>query len=343
MAESSPQDDNADLDVTTPEPSAGETKDTPVEKVAESTPAEKPEGSMLDAVKAAIEPKVDPPATPEKDAPADADVPIVPDAKAKGEEVFTPEEFAQLSQKTQTRLKRLNSESKLQRAEIDRLAPKAKEFDAIDGFVRGAGLTNAEVSGTLEIAAMIRSDPRGALDRLMPMVRRLEKTLGEQIPPELQQRVDAGYLTADDAMALSRADAKAVLANQRADQVHTQQRIDTAVTEQKAATDRTLKSVDVWEKAKLTSDPDFHLKRKEVAELVELAILQEANRQGKPYFPNQEDAVKMSEKALEAVTKRYAQFTPKPTEIKPASGAASPRSTPEPKSFMDAVRQAAAI
>jgi len=177
----------------------------------------------------------------------------------------------------------------------------------------------------------------------MVVARNLEKIVGEQLPPELQQRVDAGYLTAEDAKAVSRAQADANLANARAQQVQERQQVNEAVQRQQEATNRTLDSVDVWEKATLKSDPDFHLKRKDVAELVELEILKEANRQGKPWFPNPDEAVKLSKAALETVNKRYSRFTPKPTEIRPANGSVSARSTAEPKSFLEAVRAAAAV
>lgn len=345
MAESSPQDDKdviapASSTEEKPEAATPDTKTTDEKSPAPST-EEKPKGSMLDAVKAAIEPKAaESPAAKEPEAAANADAPKT-DAEAESDEL-SEAETAALSRKTQSRLKRLNSENKHFLAEVDRLKPKAAEYDAIDGFVRNAGLTNQDVKSTLEIAALAVSDPRQALERIRVVVSNLEKVVGDQLPPELQQRVDAGYLTADDAKALSRSTAEAARANRRAAQTQEQQRAGEAIQQQREATDRTLNSVDTWEKQKLTSDPDFQLKRKDVAELVELAILQESQKQGRPWFPNPEEAIKLSDTALETVNKRYSRFTPKPTEVKPATGGASTRSTAEPKTMMEAIRAAAA-
>lgn len=296
-------------------------------------------GTMLDAVKAAIAaPKADSPVakTPE-DAPADDK----PTDKDPDDEEFSPEESKNLSEKTQRRFKYLTSKLKSKDDELAALSPKAKELDDLNRYVRDAGLSNNDVAGTLEIAAMLRHNPRGALDRLMPIVRQLSQAVGEIIPPELQARVDQGFLTPEDAKAQARATADARLANQRMTQLTEQQKRDQAVNEAKTLTDDSMGAVKQWELSKAKSDPDWHLKQKDIAEQVELMILQESARKGQAWFPDKATTIKFSEDALKKVNERYSRFTPKPQAITPAVGTASTASTAAPKNMLEVVKLAA--
>lgn len=304
-----------------------------------SSPEPAKGGTMLDAVKAAIEPKAASPAAKEPDPPATSDP---TDKSSEDESELSPEELKQLSEKTQRRFKSLTAKLKGKDDEIASLAPKAKEFDSFTGWVRGKGLTDADVRGTLEITSLMRNDPRAALERIRPVVAALENIVGETLPPALQQRVDQGFLTVEDAKALAKANADAALATRRATAATEQQRAEQAANEQKAATEQTLSSVETWEKDKAKSDPDWHLKQAAIAEEVERVILQKVNELGKPWFPTPQEAVKLSEDALKKVNERYSRFVPKPSAVTPATGGASNRSIAEPKSMLEVVKLAAA-
>jgi len=337
----SPADDVVDpTTVTPPDPKdVSPASSSPDVKTGTSPEPEKG-GTMLDAVKAAIEPKAASPAAETPDAPATSGP---TDESADDEITFSPEELKQVSEKVQKRFSQLTSRLKAKDAENASLAPKAKELDNLTGWVRGQGLSDADVRGTLEITGLIRNNPRAALERIRPVMAALEKIVGETLPPELQQRVDQGFLTEQDAKAQARATADASLATRRATALQEQQQAERAASEQKAATDQTLSSVETWEKDKAKGDPDWHLKQGAIAEQVELAILQEATRRGAPWFPTPQEAIKLSEDALKKVDERYTRFVPKPKAITPAIGGASNRTAAEPKSMFDVVKQASAL
>ena len=100
-----------------------------------------------------------------------------------------------------------------------------------------------------------------------------------------------------------------------------------------------MNAIDAWEKQKAASDPDWHQKQPEISEQVELAIERKTRELGRPYWPTPEEAVKLSEDALETVGKRYKRFAPKPRAIDPpVTPGASPRSTAAPKSTMDIIK-----
>lgn len=317
-------------DASTPASSPGKTDDKP------GSSPEKPGVTMLDTVKAALEPKAATPAVEKPDAPATPD----PASDPKDEEL-SEDELKQLSEKTQKRFRYLTTALKAKDTEVASLSPKAKEYDNLHAWVRSQNLSDAEVRGTLEMTGLLKNNPRAALERLRAVVRATEQVVGEILPPELQQRVDQGFLTVEDAKAQARATAEARMATARATALADHQRQTQAVTEQKAATEQTLGAVETWEAAKAKSDPDWHLKQPEIAKAVKLAILEKAQTLGTPWFPTPTEAVKLSEDALKDVNTRFSRFVPKPKAVTPAVGGASSRSASEPKTMLDVVRMAA--
>jgi hypothetical protein len=342
MSESSPTAsvDTGVVDTTTNTPAETAVSNSDVPAAASSTAEAKPAATMLDAVKAAIAPKDATPASTSKD-PSASDDPDSTKAKTEAEdEELSPEEVKALSARTQQRFSKLTKNLKAASAEITNLKPKAAEFDKIDTYVRNAGLSQQDVAGTLEIAALLRSSPPQALARLEPIVAQLRSMVGETLPADLQQRVDQGYLTETDAKTLAKAQATARFAEQRSSALTEQQQADQRNRETRTLVDGTVSTAETWETQQASRDPDWHLKRDSVAELVELAIERKTREVGKPWFPNKDEIVKLSAKALETVNDRTKRFGPKPQEIRPVlNGGASPRSTAAPKTMLDVVRQ----
>lgn len=316
---------------------------TPDDKGAPSTPDKGEKPSMLDAVKTALKPKVDAaPAsqTPDqKQATAEDPSKDIKDAsEADADKPFTEEEMKGLHYRTRERMKKLLSDVKARDQLLEHVTPKAKEFDELDQFVRGAGLSPQDVQGTLRIAAQMRSDPVGAYNALLPLMAQLEETIGNVLPPALQQRVQAGYLTHEDALAQSRATAHAELASrqlQARTQEQEQQQRQRATQDQ---VNRSVQSVEAWEQQRRTSDPDWHLKSEDIKSAVELEVLRRA-RKDPAWIVTPEEALAISQEAEKSVTTRMKQFIPKPTPLpRDVVGGASPRSSTEPKSLIEAMR-----
>lgn len=335
-----PQDDTG-----SPEPVKTESQDESSAPSPEKTPAEKP--SMLDAVKAAIKPKAKE-ASPSSEQDGADPKKGSPDSKDdKSEDELSQDELNQLSKRTRRRIEGLTKQLAAKDKEAEGLRTRAGEYDKIETFVRNSGLTNEVVGATLQIAALMRSNPREALSRLIPVVRQLQDFVGETVPDDLAQRVRSGFLTEEDARALARSRADAAMANRRASEMAAQQEVETRRQSQQRVVDTTVGTIETWEAQKAKSDPEWNLKRDEIAELVELAIerknreQQQTNPAAPPWFPNSDEAVKLSQDAYDRVNERYKRFTPKPTEIRPVvSGGASSRTVAPPKSMLDVVRAA---
>jgi hypothetical protein len=310
----------------------------PTAEPAESAPA-KP-ASMLEAVTAAIKPKeVSPTSEPADAAKAEGEPP--PDDKKDDEDdELSEDEKSKLSARTTQRIKKLDKAVKAAQAEIGTLRPKAEEYEKIENFVRESGLTNDAVAGTLQIAALIRQNPREALNRLTPIVQQLQSMVGETLPPELAQRVQQGFLTEQDARAIARSSAEAAINARRAQEAQERLQFETAARDQRQVVDSTINSVETWEANKAKTDPDWKHKSDEIAEAVETAILKKSHELGRAWFPTQQEAIELSEQALKKVNERFKRFAPRPTAINPAaSGGASARSNTAPKSMLDVVRQ----
>lgn len=347
MSDSSPTAavDTAVVDTTNSAADPAATTTTDVSTPAASSTAEKPAGTMLDAVKAAIAPKDATPASKSTDGtPAEGEDPDSTKADATDPDEMSEEEAKALSVRAQKRFSKLTKDLKAVSTERDTLRPKAAEYDKIDTFVRNAGLSPQDVAGTLEIAAMLRSSPQDALARLLPIVAQLQQVTGETLPADLQQRVDQGYLTEADAKTLAKAQAGERLATNRITAVTEQQQVDARNREFKELTTNTVSSVTSWEAQQAARDPDWHLKRDNVAELVELAIERKTRELKRPWFPNAQEAIQLSADALKTVNDRSKRFGPRPVAITPISnGGASPRSTAVPKTMLDVVRQNAGV
>ena len=303
-------------------------------EIAASPPAAA--GTMLDAVQAALEPKEASPASKEPGQADNAD----PDAKAaEGDEAdeLSAEELKALSWKTQQRFKSLSSNVKAAREEAQALKPKAEEYDRMVGAIQRAGIDNRELDELVEVGGLLKSNPRAAYDKMVPIMRALENVIGEVLPADLQERVRLGYITEEDARTLVRSQAEARLATHRADTQTATQKAEQEATQRETLVKSSISAVEHWDKQQSVKDPDWHLKRREVAEQVELAITREANKRSAPYFPTAEEAVKLSTDALKTVNERMKRFAPRPTEIRSQAPGTSTRSKPAPKTMLEAI------
>lgn len=323
----------------TPETASDSGKQTPDSNSASSTES-KPAETMLDRVRSTLTKQRTEAApassVPGKAAQTDPAKPIAPD---DGSKEFTAEEMATLAPRTRQRMQKLTSDLKAQGQELQKLQPKAAEYDKIESFITRNGLQPRDVQSVAEIASMLVHNPAGAYERLVPIVVELQRVLGHQLSPELRQQVEQGYITEDHARQLSQAKASEQLATRRANTLAQSQQQNEAVTQQRQSVDSSLAAMDAWERQTAARDPDWHTKQSEVSELVELAIQRKAHEMGRPWFPNSQEANELLKSAYETVNTRFKRFAPKPTEIKTVTtGGASPRSHPTPKSTMDVIK-----
>lgn len=244
---------------------------------------------------------------------------------------FTDDEFKALGRRAQDRIRQLVGETKGFREELEPLREKAQIADQILDVVRDKGLSTDDLNNTVEIAALIKSDPFAAFKRLEPIYQTLSAIVGKTLPDDLQEQVRLGYLTAEHAHELASSRNRAHLAE-------SQRKKDVEERAAREEQDRWNKHVEgvsgavsKWENSRSANDPDWNLKKDRVHELVELEI----RRSGYP--DNQDKAVAMAEKALERVESELKKLRPAPQAKTPVTGGSSPRATPAPKSILDIV------
>lgn len=312
------------------------------ESSAAGTGVEKP--SFLSSVEAALK------GTGKEESPASESgkETAKPDAKASGaaegdkeKSELTEDEIKSYPPNSQRRIRELVAQRDDGRRQNESLKPRAEQFDRIAAYMREKSITPGDFDNSLNIAGLINTGQYAkALQALEPVYRELALRAGEVLPKDLQEAVRLGKIDLATARDYSKTRANAAAAEQRESrnqQRTVQEQEQTRVTEM---VNTVSKSADDWAKAKATSDPDWSLKQKDVAEQVELELARLGPR-GYPKTP--QEAIIISEKALKTVEARIQTWKPKPEAKRTTNGQfASPHSKAQPKTFMEAVQGALA-
>lgn len=219
------------------------------------------------------------------------------------------------------------------REERDEYKTGHENFAAIQGFRDRNNLSDEDVVGSLQIAALINNDPAQALEKLRPIVSSLQQAVGETLPEDLQGRVDQGELMESDAKEIVRQRNE----NQRLR--HQQQQSDQARQQEAAVGARTaMAQAAVQEQKALASqDPDFDRKVSFVKKELRLLV-------GERRPQTAEDARALVQEAYKNVNAELARLTRRP-EVRPgpsSKGEGGPPGTgaTEPESMVDAMAQA---
>ena len=167
----------------------------------------------------------------------------------------------------------------------------------------------------------------------MPYIEQMETSTGRRLSADIQERVDEGYLDEESAREMSQLRSREQLATEasqraaaQAQQIQQQQQVQQHATNVSGA-------VSEWETQWSSSDPDYKLKQPKVMEKIELYLL----KNGAP--SSREHAVQIAEECRKSVNNELLQFRPRKGSVNPITGGSSPKSTPEPKSLMEAMQQ----
>jgi|13_taG_2_1085334.scaffolds.fasta_scaffold06908_2 hypothetical protein len=209
----------------------------------------------------------------------------------------------------------------------------ADEYDKITGFLSANDLSAEEAAQGFQIMALMKNDPKGALDALYPYVKNLSLATGQTLPDDIRNKVDDGYLDEDAARELSVARSE----NQRLQQQMEQTSQRQAAQQQTEQLNQLAATVTDWETQTRQSDPDYDLKEAEIDDRVRVLVAE----RGRPQTPQQ--AVEMAREAYDAVNQRFAQRFGNKRPMKTASGGKlGGTPTPEPNTLMEAVQAALA-
>ena len=217
--------------------------------------------------------------------------------------------------------------------ERDSFKQSHQELMGLKSYMTEAGLSIDEVNTGFEIMKNIKENPQAALEALMPYIEQMETSTGRRLSADIQERVDEGYLDEESAREMSQLRSREQLATEasqraaaQAQQIQQQQQVQQHATNVSGA-------VSEWETQWSSSDPDYKLKQPKVMEKIELYLL----KNGAP--SSREQAVQIAEECRKSVDNELSHFRPRKGSVNPITGGSSPKSTPEPKSLMEAMQQ----
>lgn len=285
--------------------------------------------STLDVVKSALRGSDKSPTSengqkPEAAPPAETQN---PEATAKAvEEAWVKS----LSKDGQNRFRDLANANRELNQQLPVFKEKADQFDRLNTQIQQHRLSPDDVSNTLEIAGLLRSDPEQALQKLTPIVRNLLKQVGVELPDDLQAEVAAGKLPPTRAQELAAERNR----NERLVQQQELERQEQAQRQQQDTINAMRSVADTWTAERRTSDPDWHLKQGRVVELVKLHLLE-----NKDQFPRTEQAAReLFQNKLKVVEDDMKRLAPRPQPAREMAGNSSPAAKAAPKNTLDVIK-----
>jgi hypothetical protein len=220
---------------------------------------------------------------------------------------------------------------KLKAAETD-----AQRYRNVETFIGEQGLSGDEAAELLQIGGLIKTNPVEAWKRVLPTIQQLAIAAGEVLPEDLRQRVQAGEVSREVAMDLSRQRAanQSLTARQEWERKSSEERQVVELQQQIGST------VNSWESERRARDPNFEAKLPAIER--EVAWLQ--SKHGKPRTP--EGVREQLQQAYTAVSASFAAPaapTPKPATKRPVTGGqVNGNVRPEPTSTLDIIEQVVA-
>lgn len=215
--------------------------------------------------------------------------------------------------------------------QVSELTPDATSFRQVRSYMEANSLTPADVKQGFAIMAALRNDPAKARELLEPTLRDLRVFLGDELPADLQAKVEDGSVDEATARETARLRNVSAFENQRTQQ--TEQRHASEQTNQ--AVQRVAGAVDRFVADQQAKDPDFKRVEPLLAGMVRQKQAEWANA-GKP-FNSVAAAVALTQEAIDTVKKHLGRPTRQEIKPTPTSGTTSTAAAP-PKTMLDAVK-----
>ena len=219
--------------------------------------------------------------------------------------------------------------------------PIVRDYQQLDQFMRHTGITQDVAVDAIQIAALTRTNPAKARERLVAIVQEIDQYLGNAVvDQDLQQRVQDGTIDEASAKELQRARYHERHLKHEVDA--TRQTYERSQHEARARSvaDAVGSSVAAWETQKRQRDPDFD-KKTAMLEMATGAIYAANNIRG-PRSP--QEAVQIMEMAYAEVQRQFKAFAPgttarnAPPRIEHGGSPTGSTSAAAPKSLAEAVK-----
>lgn len=233
------------------------------------------------------------------------------------------------------RILKLREKARELSGELDEVRPVVETTRPIYDAMQKHGLSQENMNELIQVGAVLRQgDFQKFAEMVRPYLDQAEQATGQRLPQDLQQQVDAGYVTQEVASELAQRRYQNDLAQRQLSAAEQQRQQDEARNSQEQKVGTVRETLNAWEQNTLASDPDYAQVRQAVHEQVQLEV--KAN--GVP--ETKEQANEMANRAYKRVRDLARPAAPKrSTAPRPASGHANSGTTPakEPKSVEDVV------
>lgn len=245
---SPPQDGN-------PGPEQPETKGTSKEETPVSF-ADVIQKVIPDAAdESSVSAKGDKPAGPGENKPG-AEGPDPKASEAKGDGTDQKDQDEKLPFHNHPRWKELIAEKNDLKSQVEDLQVSSQFGRVIHDYMEQTGLSDDNLTELLQIGAGALTDPQSVIPRVEKFLNDLKAATGDTLPDDLQDKVNQGYITEEDALEMSR-----LRASQNRFQAQQRQSQDTAADqERRRATDQVSRSVNAantWAQQRQKDDAGF--------------------------------------------------------------------------------------
>jgi hypothetical protein len=288
------------------------------------------------------EPKADAAAAEPEQKPAD-DTPLAESDDGDDDTFRIPDDqFKALPSGVKQRLGHLNTRAKKAERELSeqtgKMAPMRESHDRftkLQSFVQQNDIEPANVTLAFNaMAAMSKGDYQGFVDLVQPWFTQANHALGASFSPDLQQRVDDGYLTDEDARELTKSRTQNQINQGRLDRMGEQQTLQTQQTQTAQSHASIAQAITSREEHFKSSDPDYAQKSQAMRSMVEFALKSGAAPR------TAQEATQLLDNAYERVNASYVKpAPPRPTPPRP-SASSPPRGSSAPENTHDAIGQA---
>ena len=207
----------------------------------------------------------------------------------------------------------------------------SEQFNKITDFIKLNNLSAKDAVEAFKMMAALRNNPEEGYKMLQGHLERIGNVTGRNLPKDIQEKVDDGFLDEDAAKELSQA--RASLYRERQLREQSQQKFTNASAS--ANESQMADAVKSWGEKTLANDPDFSLKQEEFNDRISAIVAE----RGTPKSPD--EVVQIANDAYATINERFKSRQPtKPPLKSTTKGKLGGVPVAEPTSMRDIVSQA---
>jgi hypothetical protein len=241
------------------------------------------------------------------------------------------EDYSDVPFHTHPRFRKLIADKNEQKELATKYQTDSEQYKKITDFIELNNLTAKDAVEGFKLMAMLRNNPEEGYKRLQGHMDNIGKLTGQNLPEDIQSKVDDGFLDEDAAKELSQA--RASLSRERSMRQHSQKRFSNAT--QSASEERLSDTIKTWGETTLANDPDFSLKQEEFNDRISALV----SERGKPKSP--EDVLSIANDAYDTINERFKSRQPTKQPLKSTTkGKLGGVPIAEPTNMRDIVSQA---